>query len=58
MLAEVCYNRGKSNKLFKIWVDVTLKDLKDKLDEIIQQLNHGDTSRKTDVQSDDAHKQR
>ncbi|AES94935.1 DUF223 domain protein [Medicago truncatula] len=45
MLAEVCFNDGKPNNLFRVRVDVTLKDLKEQLDEIIQRLNHGDTRR-------------
>jgi len=27
MLAEVCFNGGKPNKLLKVWVNITLKDL-------------------------------
>jgi len=49
MSTEVFFNSGKLNKLFKVQVDVTLKNLKDQLDEIIQWLNHGDTRRVEDV---------
>jgi len=40
--------QGKLN-LFNVWVDVTLKDLKDQLDQINQRLNHRDTRRMEDV---------
>jgi hypothetical protein len=51
MLVEVCFNSGKPNKLFRVWVNVTLKDLKDQLDQIDQRLNRKDTRRVEDVGS-------
>jgi len=48
MLAEVCFNGGKPN-LFRVWVDVTLKDMNDQLDQINQQLNHKDRRRVEDI---------
>jgi len=49
MLAEVCFNGGMHNKLFKVRVNVTSKDLKDQLDQINQQLNHRNTRRVENV---------
>jgi len=46
MLDEICFNGGNLNKLFEVRVDVTLKDLKDQLDDDInQRLNPRDTRR-------------
>jgi len=47
--AQVRFNGGNSY-LFKVWDDVTLKDLKDQLNEINQRLNPGDTRKVEDVQ--------
>ncbi|KEH34624.1 hypothetical protein MtrunA17_Chr3g0110961 [Medicago truncatula] len=40
--------QGKPN-LFRVWIDVTLEDLKDQLDQINKRLNHRDTRRMEDV---------
>jgi len=45
LLADVCFNGGNPNKLFRVWVDDMLKDLKDQLEEINLRLNLGDTRR-------------
>ena len=47
--AQVRFN-GRNRHLFKVWIDVTLKDLKDQLDEINQGHNPGDTRRVEDLQ--------
>ena len=47
--AQVRFNSG-NHYLFKVRVDITLKDLKDQLNEINQELNPGDTSRVEDHQ--------
>ncbi|AES60618.1 40S ribosomal S10-like protein, putative [Medicago truncatula] len=47
--AQVRFNGGNPN-LFKVRVDVTLKDLKDQLNEINQGLNPGNTRRVEDLQ--------
>jgi len=47
--AQVRFNGGNRH-LFKIRVDITLKDLKDQLNEINQGLNPGDTWRVEDLQ--------
>jgi len=46
-LFSVCIRFNSGNpQMFKVWyINVTLKDLKDQLDEINQWLNHGDTRR-------------
>jgi len=54
MLAAVYFNGGNSN-LFRVWVDVTLVDLKDQLDQINQRLNHRD-AKKVDVFGIDIHR--
>ncbi|KEH22152.1 40S ribosomal S10-like protein, putative [Medicago truncatula] len=46
---QVRFNGGNPH-LFKVQVDVTLKDLKDQLNKINQGLNPGDTKRVEDVQ--------
>jgi hypothetical protein len=48
-LAVIYYNAGKSN-MFKVWVDVMLLDLKDKLNQINRRLNHKDTRRMDNVE--------
>jgi len=47
--AQVRFNGGNSH-LFKVRIDVTLKDLKDQLNEINQGLNPEDTRRMEDLQ--------
>jgi len=47
--SQICFN-GRNPYLFKVRDDVTLKDLKDQLNEINQRLNPGDTQRVEDVQ--------
>jgi len=47
--AQVRFN-GENFHLFKVRVDVTLKDRKDQLNKINQGLNPGDTRRVEDVQ--------
>jgi hypothetical protein len=47
--AVIYYNAGKSN-MFKVWVDVMLLDLKDKLNQINRRLNHKDTRRMDNVE--------
>jgi len=47
--AQVRFNCGNPN-LFKFWVDVMLKNLKDQLNEINQGLNLEDTRRVEDLQ--------
>ena len=39
MLAEVCFNGGKPNKLYRVQVNVMLKALKDQLNQINRRLN-------------------
>ncbi|AES89953.1 40S ribosomal S10-like protein, putative [Medicago truncatula] len=46
--ARVRFN-GRNPHLFKVRVDVTLKNLKDQLNEINQGLNPGDTMRVKDL---------
>jgi len=46
--AQVCLNSGNPH-LLKVQVDVTLKDLKDQLNEINQGLNPRDTRRVEDL---------
>jgi hypothetical protein len=46
--AQVHFN-GLNPYLFKVWVDVTLKDLKNQLNEINQELNPGETRRVDDI---------
>ena len=50
MLVEVCFNGGKPNKLYRVQVNVTLKDLKDQLNQINRRLNHRDSKRVEDVE--------
>jgi len=47
--AQVRFNGG-THHWFKVRVDITLKDLKDQLNEINQELNPGDTRRVEDLQ--------
>jgi len=47
--AQVRFNSGNRH-VFKVQVDITLKDLKDQLNEINQELNPGDTRRVEDLQ--------
>jgi len=47
--AQVRFNGGNPH-LFKVRVDVTLKDMKDQLNWINQGLNLGDTMRVEDLQ--------
>jgi len=47
--AQVHFNGG-NHHLFKVRVDITLKDMKDQLNEINQGLNLGDTRRVEDLQ--------
>ncbi|KEH30291.1 hypothetical protein MtrunA17_Chr4g0033301 [Medicago truncatula] len=44
-----CFNGG-NHHLFKVRVDITLKDMNDQLNEINQGLNLGDTRRVEDLQ--------
>jgi len=47
--AQVRFN-SENRHLFKVQVDITLKDLNDQLYEINQGLNPGDTKRVEDLQ--------
>jgi len=47
--AQVRFKSGTRHS-FKVRVDITLKDLKDQLNEINQELNPGDTRRAEDLQ--------
>jgi hypothetical protein len=47
--AQVRFNSGNHHS-FKVCIDITLKDLKDQLNEINQELNPGDTRRVEDLQ--------
>jgi hypothetical protein len=47
-LTSIYYNGGKPN-LFRVWVDVTLSELKDQLDQINHRLNNMNTRRMDNV---------